>query len=118
MAGWRHYRAVALDLDGTIAFGGPPEDRVLAAIAGARAVGVRMVLVTGRILTELEADFPGLTTHFDAVCAENGAVLSMSGGIRLLARPVDRRLEKRLLDAGVPVRAGEVLLACDASAAH
>lgn len=118
MAGWRYYRAVALDLDGTIAFGGPPDERVLAAIADARAVGVRVVLVTGRILAELEADFPGLATHFDAVCAENGAVLSMSGGTRLLARPVDRRLEKRLLDSGVPVRAGEVLLACEAGAAH
>lgn len=115
---WRYYQAVALDLDGTIACGGAPENGVLAAIHAVRATGVRVVLVTGRILTELEADFPGLTARFDAVCAENGAVLAMDGVIHRLARPVDARLEALLTERGVPVRAGEVLLACGADATH
>ncbi|GAB3888549.1 hypothetical protein GCM10029964_056410 [Kibdelosporangium lantanae] len=118
VTGWRYYRAVALDLDGTITSGGPPRAAVLDAISSARAAGVRVVLVTGRIIAELEAEFPGLARHFDAVCAENGAVLSVSGVRRPLAHRVDERLEKRLLDRGVAVRAGDVLLACGADAAH
>jgi hydroxymethylpyrimidine pyrophosphatase-like HAD family hydrolase len=115
---WRYYRAVGLDLDGTIACGGPPEESVLAAIDAARADGIRVVLVTGRILSELEAEFPGITVRFDAVCAENGAVLAVDGMIHRLARALDPRLERLLTDRGVAVRTGEVLLACDADAAH
>lgn len=115
---WRYYRAVALDLDGTIACGGAPEGHVLAAIDAARADGIRVVLATGRILAELEAEFAGLIARFDAVCAENGAVLAVDGMIHRLARPVDARLARRLTEQGVAVRSGEVLLACGAEAAH
>lgn len=90
---------------------------MLAARAAARAGGFRVVLVTGRILTELEAEFPGLTARFDAVRCENGAVLAVDGMIQRLARPVDERLTRQLVDQGVVVRTGEVLLACDANAA-
>ena len=34
-----------------------------------------MLLATGRILTELRADFPDVDEHFDAIVAENGAVI-------------------------------------------
>lgn len=115
---FRYYRAVALDLDGTIACGGPPGEEVLAAVRDARAGGIRVLLVSGRILAELEAEFPGLAGEFDAVVAENGAVLALSGVVRPLARPVDPQLLRWLTERGVAVRRGMVILALQASAAH
>jgi hydroxymethylpyrimidine pyrophosphatase-like HAD family hydrolase len=50
-------RAVALDYDGTLAMEGGPTPAVLDAIAETRARGLRVVLVTGRILSELRAVF-------------------------------------------------------------
>ncbi len=73
------------------------------------------MLVTGRILGELRHGFPDVDEHFDAIVAENGALISGPHGRRLLADPVDDVLEDALLRRRVPVRAGEVLLACDAS---
>jgi hypothetical protein len=115
---FRYYRAVALDLDGTIACDGPPGEEVLAAIRAARADGIRVLLVTGRILTELEGEFPGLADEFDAVVAENGAVLALCGVVRPLARQVDPELLRWLTGHGVAVRQGAVILALRASAAH
>ncbi len=50
-----------------------------------------MILVTGRIMSELRAVFPEVDEHVDAVVAENGAVLVTHGGVRLLADPVAAR---------------------------
>lgn len=109
MAGF--VRAIALDLDGTIAHGGAVSDRAMEAISLARADGLAVVLVTGRILSEMHADFPALSDAFDAVVAENGAVLTLPDGARLLARPVDLALAQALGAAGAHVRSGQVLLA-------
>ncbi|WP_157984937.1 HAD family hydrolase [Lentzea terrae] len=103
---------------GRIACGGPPGEEVLAAVRDARAGGIRVLLVSGRILAELEAEFPGLAGEFDAVVAENGAVLALSGVVRPLARPVDPQLLRWLTERGVAVRRGMVILALQASAAH
>ena len=70
----RYFRAVALDYDGTLAEGEVAPD-TLAALAEARARGIRVILVTGRIISELSGVFAGFEHHFDAVVAENGAVL-------------------------------------------
>jgi hypothetical protein len=72
------------------------------------------VLVTGRILDELEHDFPRLVERFDAVVAENGAVLIVAGDIQDLAPPVDDALARALDERHVAFRRGRVLLACDA----
>ena len=48
---------------------------------------LRMILVIGRIPGDLEAAFPGLGSHFDAVITENGAVLHTRSGLRPLAGP-------------------------------
>ena len=114
----RYFRAVALDLDGTLSRGGPPDGVVVDALRAARADGVRALLVTGRVLADLEADMPGLVDEFDAVVAENGGVLAVDGVVERLAEPVEPRLAERLRGEGVAVRRGQVLLACDASAAH
>ena len=111
-----YFRAVAVDFDGTLTSGGRPADDVLHAIAETRAAGRRMILVTGRILTELRADFPDADQWFDAVVAENGAVISANRGRRRLAGPVDPRIRRALQRQGHEVRAGLVLLACRAEA--
>ena len=54
----RYFRAVALDYDGTLAEGQVAPD-TLAALAEARARGIRVILVTGRIMHELRAVFAG-----------------------------------------------------------
>jgi hydroxymethylpyrimidine pyrophosphatase-like HAD family hydrolase len=111
----RFFHAVGADFDGTLTEGARPESNVLDAIADVRESGVRIVLATGRILGELRHGFPDVDEHFDAIVAENGALISGPHGRRLLAEPVDDVLEDALLRRQVPVRAGEVLLACDAS---
>ena len=114
----RYYRAVAFDLDGTITSGGPPDATVLEAIRAARHSGTRILLVTGRMLADLEAEMPGLLDEFDAVVAENGGVLAVNGVPTRLAEPVEPGLASRLREQGVLVRSGQVLLACDGSIAH
>lgn len=71
-----------------------------------------MVLVTGRIASELRAVFPDALDHVDAIVAENGAVLATRAGVRLLAAPVGRAVSAWLAARGVPHRAGQVLVAC------
>lgn len=114
----RWYRAVALDLDGTLTSGGWPSGVMLDAIDTARRDGVRVRLVTGRILADLQVEFPGLADRFDLVVAENGAVLRTPDWARPLADPVPSAVLQRLHEAGVRVRQGQVLLACDAAADH
>ena len=72
-----------------------------------------MLLVTGRILSELRADFPDVDEHVDVIVAENGAVVSRDGEVRLLAPSVDPLLAQALQRRGVDVRSGDVLLAGD-----
>ena len=69
-------RVFALDFDGTIAVNGALDVDVAAAIQEARGAGLLVVLVTGRILSDLEARFCN-PPSFDAIVAENGAVLRL-----------------------------------------
>lgn len=107
------FRVAALDLDGTLTSRGTVSGAALGAIDGARENGLRVLLVTGRIRAELEAEFPGLTDHFDGLVLENGAVAVTGGRARPLALPVDPVLADALDARGVPCRRGEVLLAVD-----
>jgi hydroxymethylpyrimidine pyrophosphatase-like HAD family hydrolase/energy-coupling factor transporter ATP-binding protein EcfA2 len=65
----------AVDYDGTIADGGRVTPATAAALARVRESGRKLVLVTGRMLPDLRTVCPGVDTMFDAVVAENGAVL-------------------------------------------
>ena len=109
-----YFRAVAIDYDGTLADGQVAPD-TLTALAEARARGIRMILVTGRIVNELRAVFPEVEDHVDAVVAENGAVLVTPVGVRQLAAPVDRAVSAALSAHGVAHRSGQVLVACAAA---
>jgi hydroxymethylpyrimidine pyrophosphatase-like HAD family hydrolase len=104
------FQAVALDLDGTLADGDQLAETAMAAIKASRAE-LRMILVTGRVFSDLEAAFPGLRVEFDAAVTENGAVLHTRSGARPLAAPVDPAVGRALAERGVASRPGQVLLA-------
>jgi hydroxymethylpyrimidine pyrophosphatase-like HAD family hydrolase len=111
-----YFRAIAVDFDGTLTTGGRPADEALDAIARARHGNRRVLLVTGRILAELRSVFADVDDWFDAIVAENGAVISSCSGTRQLAPPVDARVARALEGGGHDVRRGAVLVACRADA--
>ncbi len=69
-----HYLALATDYDGTIANDGVVDESTLAALERLRGGARRLILVTGRDLTDLRRAMPRLDL-FDLVVAENGALL-------------------------------------------
>ncbi len=68
------YFALATDYDGTIAHHGRVPAEVVAALKRVVASGRKLILVTGREIEDLIGVFPELAL-FDAVVAENGALL-------------------------------------------
>lgn len=106
-------QAIAVDYDGTLTEADRPTVDVLEAIRETRGRGQAVVLVTGRILSELRTVFPTVEEEFDAIVTENGAVLADADGIQDLASPVDPLLAQALTHRDIPVRQGRVLLACD-----
>lgn len=108
------FHALAFDYDGTLTHRDALGAKVRDGLARARADGYKLVLVTGRILAELREVLPDVEDLFDAIVAENGAVLANADGVRLLAPPVDPELARALAARDVPLRSGRVLLACDA----
>ncbi len=105
------YQAVAIDFDGTLTLDGRLSDQETRAIEAVRARGIRVILATGRILAELHRSAPNAIAHFDAVVAENGAVLARGDRHRALAPSVSRQLVAELKAEGVHLREGVVLLA-------
>jgi hydroxymethylpyrimidine pyrophosphatase-like HAD family hydrolase len=106
---------IALDYDGTISMGDVLEPAVRTAIAAARASGIVVLLVTGRILDELRRVAGDL--HFvDGVIAENGAVLHFpdSGYTSTLAPVVPAAFIEELERRGIPFRAGQCLVDANA----
>ena len=80
-----YLRVLALDYDGTLTHDGRrPDDDVLDALRDARDAGLTVLLVTGRILLELQESFPDVADHVDLIVAENGCVL---GGPQGAATP-------------------------------
>ena len=103
--------AIALDYDGTIAHGDVLDPRVRDAIARARSQGVVVLLVTGRILSELRRVAGDL--HFvDGVVAENGCVIHFPANdyTTLLAPPVPEGFQQELLRRGIAAQAGQCLV--------
>lgn len=109
---------LALDYDGTITRGDALEPSVREAIALARTNGIVVLLVTGRILEELERVAGPL--HFvDGVIAENGAVLHFPDGGHLStqAPPVPESFLQELRRRQIPHQAGRCLVDADANEA-
>ncbi len=107
-----YYRALAIDYDGTLTEGGPPGPDVMAALADLRVLGLRLILVTGRRLGHLRAEFPEVDRTFDLLVAENGAVLAGLGRPdQPVAEPLDDRLARAIEGRGVQLERGQVILA-------
>lgn len=104
---------LATDYDGTLAMEGRVDDATVAALVRWRAAGRALALVTGRTLDDLAEVFPappGLAI-FEAVVAENGAVLRVGAGAPwLLCSAADPALVRALGEAGVPARAGAAIV--------
>ena len=110
--------ALALDYDGTIAVNDTLDPAVRAAIAEVRRRGVVVVLATGRQLADLRR-VAGDLACFDAIVAENGAVLHFpaSGRHMLLAHAPNPALLNELHLRHVAFTAGESVVEADASTA-
>ena len=106
-----YFRALALDYDGTMTTSGRPDAGLLRALEKARAEGLKLLLTTGRIMTELHQDFLDVDQWFDLIIAENGAILYRQGIARPLSPPVPRQLDAALKNRGVEFRRGQILLA-------
>ncbi|MBI3965251.1 MAG: HAD family hydrolase [Chloroflexi bacterium] len=108
-------QVLALDYDGTIADDGALDPDNRAAIAEARASGIFVVLVTGRMLTDLQ-DLVSDLSFVDGIVAENGAVIFFPAKERslLLGSPPPEELLVTLEQAGVAIRVGECVVEADA----
>jgi hypothetical protein len=108
--------ALALDYDGTITGRDDSLDpSIRRAIADARATGITVLLVTGRILDELRRVAGDL--HFvDGVIAENGAIVHFpdSDHTTTLAPLVQITFVEELRHRGIPHGAGLCLVDADA----
>jgi HAD superfamily hydrolase (TIGR01484 family) len=107
------YLALATDYDGTLATDGAVDGETVAALRRLAATGRKLILVTGRQLKDLLDVFPDATL-FDAVVAENGAVLYRppSRETRVLASPPSPEFVEALQRRGVaPVWVGQVVVA-------
>jgi len=108
---------LALDYDGTIARDGQLNPDVRAAISEVRAQGIAVILVTGRILTDLQR-VAGNLDFVDGVVGENGAVLALPGrDLRLLGAPASPVFLEELRRRGIAFAAGQCIVETDAEAA-
>jgi hydroxymethylpyrimidine pyrophosphatase-like HAD family hydrolase len=107
------YTVLASDYDGTLAKDGVVAPQTIGALDRFRSTGRRLVMVTGREVSDLESVFPRLDL-FDCVVAENGAVLYWPGRCekRVLAEPPSAAFTETLKQRGVrPLAVGDVIVA-------
>jgi len=106
------YDTFATDYDGTLAHDGRVDDRTLRALERARAADIRLLMVTGRQLTDLSNTFPHMEL-FDRIVAENGAVLftPATSTSRVIAPPAPPALVDWLTARNIPVFVGHSIIA-------
>ena len=106
------YAALATDYDDTLACEGRVDRATIDGLKRARASGLRLLMVTGRVLPDLFATFPEYPL-FHHIVGENGAVLyePQSGAVRRLAEAPPPALLDALARADVPVFRGESIVA-------
>ena len=104
-------RAIACDFDGTGATNGHPAPEVYAALAAARTQGIVTLLVTGRVLDDVQRACEDLSP-FDAVVAENSAVIHLCsiGRTILIGDPPPEHFLGELRAQGVPFHTGAVIV--------
>jgi hydroxymethylpyrimidine pyrophosphatase-like HAD family hydrolase len=111
-------RTLALDYDGTIAEDGRLAPGMWDAIQHARAAGLTVMIVTGRIIGDLRR-LVGDLTFVDAIVGENGAVITfprIGRSTALHHAPAPEFLEG-LTRQGVVFRTGRTVVEADVSAA-
>jgi len=108
-----YFKAIAIDFDGTLTEGGRPDESVLASLAEARDAGMALLLVTGRVVSDLLHVFPDAEQWFDVIVGENGAVIRTDSVSHALTAPVPLELDAPLVERGVFFQRGQVLLACN-----
>ncbi len=107
------YRAFVTDFDGTLAEGGTVAATTLGALEALRKSDRFLIMVTGRVLHDLQTVFPEVEL-FDSIVAENGAVAYDPARKErtILAQAPPPALRARLEALGVPLEApGDVILA-------
>jgi len=107
------YFCLTCDYDGTIARHSQCSPSTIEALKRVRASGRRLILATGRVLSDLQRVFPDLTL-FDRVVAENGALLyrPATQDQQLLADPPPQRFVEALHQRGVqPLAVGQCIVA-------
>ncbi len=84
-----HYLALACDYDDTLAHDGQVSPQTIDALERVVASGCHLLLISGRLLADLQRVFPRLDL-FAYVVAENGALLYHPGSSKqtLLAEPL------------------------------
>lgn len=104
---------LACDYDGTIADHGHVTADTAAALARVRQSGRKLFLVTGRMLPDLRHVCATVDDMFDAVVAENGAVLYIPATreVKLLGDPPQPALVDGLKRRGVPHDIGSSIVA-------
>jgi hydroxymethylpyrimidine pyrophosphatase-like HAD family hydrolase len=111
-------RTIALDYDGTIATDGVLHPAVRDAIEQARRRGLVVVIVTGRILSDLRA-VAGNLDFVDGIVAENGAVVFLPNGYTTaLGQVPPPSLLTELTNQGVKFQVGRCVVEMDADLAH
>jgi hydroxymethylpyrimidine pyrophosphatase-like HAD family hydrolase len=109
------YLALAVDYDGTAATDGKLSDATSSALERLRSSGRRVVLVTGRQVSDLLRVCSRITL-FDLVVAENGGVIydPQTREEMPLGTPISARFAERLRARGVaPLEEGAMLVATD-----
>src|SRR5215471_4694610 len=107
------YHAVACDYDGTLAHNGRINDETVAALEALRGSGRRLIMVTGRVIDDLQRNFSRLDL-FERVVAENGALLyyPKERKEKLLAEPPPKEFVRLLEERGVePISVGRSIVA-------
>src|SRR5262249_24297478 len=104
---------LACDYDGTIADGGQCTPEIRQALARVRESGRKVLLVTGRMLPDLRNVCPEVDQIFDAIVAENGALLYFpeTREARTLGSSPEPALVEELRRRGVPFDLGSSIIA-------
>lgn len=108
-------RVIATDYDGTIARDGIVHPAVREAIRKARKRGVLVVILTGRILSELR-HVAGCLDFVDGVVAENGAVIALPNGYTtVVGASPPLALIRKLTERGIDFKVGRCIVEMDAA---
>ena len=106
------FDALATDYDGTLAHDGIVDDATADALVRARDAGLKLLMVTGRELTDLFNTFDR-SSLFDAIVAENGAVLyhPPTEAVEVLAPVPPPVLIEKLTNSRIPLSVGHSIIA-------